>query len=127
MLPPGLPPTDSRRWHVLRASQHRAPLARATLLMDSRRPTRPAMRPPSPRCDLRARTRYGRVGDRSADRWSFLHALSLDHVVVVAMHRDSCRMAGGGSPDSRAAVAQTLCAVACLTVALPIRSQYLLT
>jgi hypothetical protein len=61
MLPPGLPPTDSRRWRVLRPSHRRAPLAQATLQMDSRRPTRPAMRPPSRRSDLLARTRYGRV------------------------------------------------------------------
>src|SRR3954451_15199286 len=33
MLPPGLPPTDSRRWRVLRPSHHRAPLAQATLQM----------------------------------------------------------------------------------------------
>src|SRR3954464_3632901 len=111
MLPPGLPPTDSRQWRVLQASHHRAPLGRATPLMESRRPTRPATRPLSPRCILRAGTRYGREGDRSADRQSFLRAFSLDHVVVVALHWAArAGVAGGGSPDSRAAIAfDTVC------------------
>jgi hypothetical protein len=106
MLPPGLPPTDSRRWRVLRPSHHRAPLAQATLQMDSRRPTRPAMRPPSRRCDLLARTRYGRVnflffcrfpifvsfGDRVNCGDAFSHALSSGACLkLVSLFRRSCR------------------------------------
>ena len=45
--------------------------------------------------------------------------------MVVALHRAArAGVAGVGSPDTRAAVAFAVCAVACLTVTLAIRPVY---
>jgi hypothetical protein len=104
MLPSGLPPTDSRQWRVLRASHRRAPLGRATPLMESRRPGRPAMRPLSPRCDVLGwrrlspsmSTRHRRCGccglkhSRRQRDVKMVHSQNLSSVVRVVRFR-RCR------------------------------------